>query len=152
MSNVEQLFTLRPATAADYAWLWELKRVTMRPYVEQTWGTWNDQAQEQFFRRSYSSETVQIILVDGRKAGLLHVEREPAEIFLANIQIHPTFQHAGIGTAAIRTVLQGAAALRMSVRLQVLKVNTDAQRLYARLGFAPASESATHVILRWRPA
>jgi ribosomal protein S18 acetylase RimI-like enzyme len=145
------LYTLRPATASDYRWLWELKRLTMRPYVEQTWGGWNDVAQEEFFRRNFSSETVQIIMVDGHNAGLLNVEREPAEIFLANLQVHPFFQNRGLGTAVIRTLLESAQTLNLPVRLQVLTVNVSALRLYSRLGFVRYKETATHLMMRWQP-
>lgn len=143
-------FTLRPATAGDYAWLWELKRLTMRPYVEQTWGGWDELAQEAFFRRSYRSDLVQIVLVEEQYAGLLHVEREPAELFLANIQIHPKFQNRGLGTAVIRTVLESSRALKLPVRLQVLQVNRAAQQLYLRLGFVTTSVTPTHVVMHWR--
>ena len=145
------LFTIRPASAADYTWLWDLKRLTMRPYVEETWGTWDDATQEAFFRKNFSSETVQIIMVDGQSAGLLNIEKEPAELFLANLQIHPTFQNRGLGTAVLHNVLETAQTLNLPVRLQVLRVNTAAFRLYARLGFSPYQETATHRMLRWRP-
>jgi ribosomal protein S18 acetylase RimI-like enzyme len=148
---LDLLYTLRPATAADYQWLWELKRHTMRPYVEQTWGTWDDATQEEFFRRNFSSETVQIITVEGLNAGLLNVERAAAEIFLANLQIHPSFQNRGLGTAVIRTLLDSAQALNLPVRLQVLRVNVAAFRLYSRLGFITYNENATHLMMRWQP-
>ncbi|MEO7599257.1 MAG: GNAT family N-acetyltransferase [Opitutus sp.] len=148
----EPLFTLRPATAADYRWLWELKRQTMRPYVEETWGGWDDAAQEAFFRRNFSSETVQIIQVDDRNAGLLNLEHEARELFLANLQIAPDWQYRGLGTAVIRTLLETARALQKPIRLQVLRVNTSALRLYARMGFATYQESPTHYLMRWRPA
>lgn len=144
-------FTLRPATAADYPWLWSLKRLTMRYYVEETWGSWDDAAQEAFFRRTYRSDTVQLVVVDGRNAGLLHLEREPAALFLANIQIHPDFQNRGLGTAVIRDVLASARTLGLPVRLQVLQVNTAARQLYQRLGFAISGETPTHVLMRWQP-
>ncbi|HWA85437.1 MAG TPA: N-acetyltransferase [Opitutus sp.] len=145
------LFTLRPATEADYDWLWHLKRETMRPYVVLTWGAWDDDAQEKFFRRSFSPETIQVVGVAGHDAGLLHVEHENDEIFLANIQIAPEFQNGGLGTAVIVALLEVARRLRRPVRLQVLKVNTAAQRLYTRLGFTSAGETATHRLMRWRP-
>ncbi len=141
-------FTLRPATAADYAWLWALKRDTMRPYVEQTWGSWDDAAQEDFFRRSFRPTIIQVIVADGHDAGLLHVERESRELFLANIQIAPAYQNLGLGSAVVRTVLESARALRLPVRLQVLRVNTAARRLYERLGFTLATETPTHFTLR----
>ena len=144
-------FTLRPASAADYEWLWELKRMTMQAHVEATWGSWDDAAQEAFFRRSFSPETVQLILVDAANAGLLHLERKPSELFLANIQIHPAFQNRGLGTAVIKTVMESARLLQLPVRLQVLTVNHAARELYLRLGFAVTSETNTHVIMRWHP-
>jgi ribosomal protein S18 acetylase RimI-like enzyme len=147
----EFIHTLRPAVAADYQWLWELKRLTMRPYVELTWGNWDDAIQEEFFRRNFSSETVQIILVDGLNAGLLNVEREPVEIFLANLQIHPEFQNRGLGSAVLHELLESASALQLPVRLQVLRVNLGAARLYARFGFTTFHETATHRLMRWQP-
>lgn len=145
-------FALRPATAADYPWLWELKRMTMRAYVEQTWGSWDDGAQEKFFRSNFSPALVQVVLVADQPAGLLHIERDASEIFLANIQIHPNFQNRGLGTAVIVSLLEGAQALRLPVRLQVLKVNRAAQRLYTRLGFLVSGETTSHRIMLWRPA
>jgi len=121
----------------------------MRPYVELTWGVWDDEAQEEFFRRNFSSETVQIIEVEGKDAGLLNVEREPAELFLANLQIHPSQQNRGIGTAVIEDVVASARSLGLSVRLQVLRTNHNALRLYRRLGFVGFKETPTHTIMRW---
>ena len=74
----------------------------MRPYVELTWGQWDDPLQEEFFRRNFSSETVQIISMEGQDAGLLNVEREADEIFLANLQILPCVSksRAGFGRFA----------------------------------------------------
>ncbi len=141
-------FTLRPATDADYAWLWNVKRETMRPYVEQTWGSWDEHAQERFFRQHFSPATIQVILVHGQPAGLLNVEREPAALFLANIQIHPDFQNRGLGAAVVHTVLETGRSLNLPVRLQVLKVNTRARDFYLRLGFRPNGENLTHFILQ----
>lgn len=145
-------FTLRAATPADYQWLWELKRLTMRTYVEQTWGSWDDNAQEDFFRANFSADTVQVVLVDGRNVALLEVAREPRELFLANIQVHPEFQQRGLGTAVVRTVLASGQALQLPVRLQVLRVNRRAQELYARLGFRAYAETPTHSLMRWQPS
>jgi ribosomal protein S18 acetylase RimI-like enzyme len=141
-------FTLRAVNQADYRWLWELKRLTMLPYVEQTWGGWDDIAQERFFRQNFTPTTIQIVVANGEDAGLLNVEREPHELFLANIQIHPAFQGNGLGSAVVRTVLESAAALQLSVRLQVLKVNTRARDLYLRLGFTIYQETLTHFLMR----
>lgn len=145
------LFTLRPATERDYAWLWEIKRTTMRPYVELTWGGWDEEAQERFFRQHFQPGAIEVIEVDGKKAGLLNLERERGEIFLANIQLHPEFQNQGLGRAVVSSVLESASSLRLPVRLQVLKVNTRARDFYARLGFQVYGENLTHLLMRATP-
>lgn len=144
-------FTLRPALEQDYAWLWMLKRLTMRPYVEQTWGGWDETAQEEYFRQNFVAANIRVIVVEGRDVGLLHVEREPEAIFLANIQLLPEFQNHGLGTAVVRGVLEDAQAAGLPVRLQVLKPNHAARRLYERLGFEVTEESGTHHQMRAAP-
>ena len=139
---------LRAVTAADYPWLWALKRETMRPYVEQTWGGWEEKVQEEFFRRNFVPANMRAIVIDGHDAGLLNVERGPSEVFLANIQIAPAYQNRGVGTAVVRGVMAEAHAAGLPVRLQVLKANRPARRLYERLGFLVTEQTGTHCHLR----
>jgi ribosomal protein S18 acetylase RimI-like enzyme len=142
-------FSLRPATDADYAWMWALKRATLRGYVEQTWGSWDDPAQERHFRAGFHPGMLSAIVAGGRDVGLLHVERGPTEIFLANIQIQPASQNLGLGSAVVRAVCAEAQVKKIPVRLQVIRVN-PARALYERLGFRVVKETATHTHLVWR--
>lgn len=144
-------FALRAVTEEDYAWLWALKRQTMQPYVEETWGGWDEAAQEGFFREHFVPANMRVITVGGRDAGLLHIEREATVMFLANIQILPEFQNRGLGTAVVRIVLDDARARGMPVRLQVLKTNPAARRLYERLGFQVTDLSGSHWQMRTNP-
>jgi len=137
-------YALRPVTEDDYAWLWELKQRTMRAYVEQTWGTWDDGVQDIFFRQGFFPEKLRIIVVGGRDAGLLEVDRPGHEIFLLRIEIAPEFQNRGLGSAVLGDLAAEARAARLPLRLQVLKVN-PARRLYSRLGLRAVGETATHV-------
>jgi ribosomal protein S18 acetylase RimI-like enzyme len=144
-------FTFRPAVEKDYPWLWALKRETMRPYVEQMWGGWDDFTQEEFFRRNFVPANVRVIVVDGGDVGLLQVEREPGVLFLANLQIAPKFQNRGLGTKIVRRVMEEARAAGLPVRLQVLKSNEPARRLYERLGFEVTEEGGMHDQMRIVP-
>lgn len=141
-------FTFRAASEADYPWLWSLKRLTMRPYVEQMWGSWDDESQEAFFRRNFVPANVRVIVAADRDVGLLHVEREPDALFLANVQILPEFQNRGLGSAVVRRVMDDAQAAGVPVRLQVLKSNRAARRLYERLGFEVTDEGGMHDQMR----
>lgn len=142
-------YTLRQATATDYDFLWRLHIAAMREYVAQTWG-WDEARQAAYFRAHFNPAGSQIIVLDGQDAGLLVVERRPAEIFLSAIEILPAWQGQGLGTMVLGDLLAEAAHKRLPVRLQVLKVN-PARHLYERLGFAVTGETATHDQLT-RPA
>jgi ribosomal protein S18 acetylase RimI-like enzyme len=143
-------YSLRPVSDADADWLWALKQATMQAYVEQTWGRWDETEQAERFRQSFLPEHVQIIVVEGREMGLLHVERSPEEIFLVNLQIAPEFQRRGLGTEVMHALMAEARNRGVPLRLQVLKVN-PARRLYERLGFTVTGETATHWLMCWAP-
>jgi ribosomal protein S18 acetylase RimI-like enzyme len=125
---------LRPASDADSEFCYRLHRATLRPYVEAIWG-WDESVQREFHVRGFDPAHTQIVTVDGRDAGVLIVDRRPAEIYLGRIAIDPAYQGLGIGSALIRDLLAEAAGRGVPLLLDVLVVNTRAQALYERLGF-----------------
>jgi ribosomal protein S18 acetylase RimI-like enzyme len=62
----------------------------------------------------------------------------------------PSHQGAGLGTLLLYSLLGEADAARAPIRLRVLRTN-PARRLYERLGFAVAGESATHFLMERTP-
>lgn len=144
-------FTLRPATRADADWLYVLRRATMQAYVEAAFGHWDEAAQRGRFHAGHELANMEIIEVGDRAIGLLHVERAPHEIFLANIHIEPRSQRRGLGTAVIHALLDEARRTRRPVRLQVLKTNPSARALYERLGFTFLEPGEAHDRLIWQP-
>jgi ribosomal protein S18 acetylase RimI-like enzyme len=78
---------------------------------------------------------------------VLDVSRPLGEIFLATIEIAPEWQRQGIGSAVIRNLQAEADSKGLPLRLQVLKANTSARRLYQRLGFQAAGETETHHLM-----
>lgn len=133
----------RSATNGDREWLWELKRATMREYVAAVFG-WEDEAQRRMFDEKFDPSRIHIIQVDGRDVGLLDFEERETDFFLGRIEILPTAQGRGIGSAVIQAVIDQATAKNKAVRLQVLRAN-PAIRLYERLGFRVEAETATHI-------
>ncbi len=138
---------LRPATEADKEFLRELHRTTLREYVDQVFG-WDDDEQRAFFDERWDPRPQQVIRVEGRDAGALHVEVRDDEVFLANIGLLPEYQSRGIGSRVIQSVLDDARARGLPVSLSVLRPN-PARRLYERLGFAVVEESPERFTLRW---
>ncbi|HEY8599699.1 MAG TPA: GNAT family N-acetyltransferase [Thermomicrobiales bacterium] len=138
-------FTLRPVTAEDYSFLYDLHVAAMKEYVAQTWG-WDEAVQQAMFRENFTPERSQIVMVDGRAVGVFAAERRPAEWFVWAIAIGPEMQGQGLGATLLRDLLATAARDALPTRLQVLRVNL-ARRLYERLGFAVVGETPTHYLM-----
>jgi ribosomal protein S18 acetylase RimI-like enzyme len=141
------MYELRPVTEDDREWLYQLNRSSMRDHVIQTWGSWDEASQREYFDGRFVPERRQIIRTDGADVGALIVERDPSRLRIGDIALLPAVQSRGIGTEVIRDLLDEAASLEIPVELQVLKVN-PARRLYERLGFAAFDETETHILMR----
>jgi len=141
-----RMYVLRPATDDDYEFVFALQERTMRVYVEETFGPWDDGWQRQFFAVNWRAGDSHIIEVDGEPAGRLQLEERDDTVYLANINILPEYQGRGIGAAVIGDVIRDAAP--RPVTLRVLKSNPEAQRLYERLGFRFTHEIETHRYFR----
>ena len=110
----------------------------MRPYVEKVY-PWNPE----LFRKGFRPEDYRVILDEGEVVGMTKVVPAENSIYLAEIQIRPSHQRRGIGTAIIQSVLRTAADSGLRVWLKVVRGN-PAMDLYARLGFSVFEETETH--------
>ena len=127
-------YTLRPATDADYDFLYQLHVATIRPSVEATWG-WDDAFQQELFRSRWNPAKTQVVMVAGKEVGTLRLVENQDEIFLALIEIHPDHQNRGLGSTIIQDIFTKAHHRSFPVLLHILKANQGARRLYERLGF-----------------
>jgi ribosomal protein S18 acetylase RimI-like enzyme len=144
-------YGLRPITINDFPWLWALKLSTMKAYVEQTWGRWDDREQKHYFYESIRATEARVITIPvSGNAGLLDLRRRGSELFLQRIEIKAEFQRLGIGTAILRDIQAESRSVKKPVRLQVLRVN-PARQLYLRLGFVEEGETETHALMSWYP-
>jgi GNAT superfamily N-acetyltransferase len=144
-------YQLRPARREDADFLWSLRRDVMRTVVEKTWGAWDDVQQRKFFDRGFNPGECSIIVVDGRDSGRIDLSSSRNDIFVGIVEILPALQRQGIGSAVMRGLMDEARKAQLPVRLQVLKANPDAKRLYLRLGFKEAGETKTHDLLLYSP-
>jgi ribosomal protein S18 acetylase RimI-like enzyme len=140
---------LRPATIADDDFLYELHRRTLGDVIEATWGPWDDDVQRQFHQAWFKPETVEIVLVDGQRAGM--IQAAPADgttFYVSRIEIAPEVQDRGVGTALLRLLVDRAKEAGSSaVELHVLELNR-ARGLYERLGFEVVGEEPPKIRMR----
>jgi ribosomal protein S18 acetylase RimI-like enzyme len=144
-------WSLRPAHEGDREFAWELRRTTMRGYVEQIWGAWDDAAQQARFELAFDGNRPSIIEIEGRSVGVILVAKRETEVFVSNIEVAPEFQGQGIGTGVLQAVFAEAASENLPVRLRVLRSNPRARSLYERLGFELEGQTETHFLLVRRP-
>jgi tryptophan synthase alpha chain len=128
-------YTVRKAAGeSDSLFLYELKKLVLRVYVEQIWG-WDEAVQLQYHAANYHPEQTHIIEIAGERVGTVEITEREKEIFICSLYLLPAYQGKSIGSGIIRSCLQQAAAQGKQVTLEVLRSNTGARKLYERLGF-----------------
>jgi GNAT superfamily N-acetyltransferase/uncharacterized damage-inducible protein DinB len=143
--------TLRPATAADAEYLYEITKSTMAGYVEATWGRWDVDAARDRIGQALAENSVVLIYLADVRVGLLRVNEQPEQIVLEQLFIAPAFQRRGIGTQLVEDLILRARTLAKPLRLRVLAVN-PAKRLYERLGFAVVETTPERYVMEHVPA
>ena len=128
------MLSKRPATVADYDFLYGLHKAAMKTAVSQTWG-WDEAWQQNYFRGKFDPAKRVILLWDGQEIGTMSLEASAEELYLAYIAIAPRFQGRGWGTAVIQELIQQAQQQNKPLTLHVLQKNPRAKKLYERLGF-----------------
>ena len=156
-------WSLRPAAYDDG---WTLAAIVAEAARDQ--GSWPDMtpAEETEWHEGFAlwsresvdgPGTLHVVELDGVPVGRLRTERDHVvidglgrrRITLCGIQLRPAVQGRGIGTAIIRDLQAEAATSQGVVDLGVEHANTDARRLYERLGFVPFASDEQELHLRW---
>ena len=108
------------------------------------------EARQRLHGNDYQNATDELVLLDGKPAGHLSIERREDEIRCVDIALLPEKRRAGIGTLLIRGLQDEARGANKPLRLQVIRFNR-AVTLLERLGFARTSETGTHFQMEWVP-
>jgi GNAT superfamily N-acetyltransferase len=147
---------LREATPEDEPFLLEVYASTR---LEELAGVgWDDHQKKAFIKmqflareRCYPRADNRIILLNGRPAGRMLVDRGDEEILLRDIALLTEFRNAGIGSRLIQDLMKEATAAGKSIGLHVV-ATSPAARLYERLGFRPCGdETAAYLEMKWVP-
>jgi len=151
--------TFRPVTDADKDFLLELYQSSRGDDLREL--GWDEdriseflslqhEAQQVFYQTDYQQALDEIVLIEGRTAGRLIVERREHEIRCLEIALLPAHRGAGVGTLLIQRLQEEARPDNKPLRLQIIRFNR-AVTLLERLGFVRTSETGTHFQMEWRP-
>jgi ribosomal protein S18 acetylase RimI-like enzyme len=107
-------------------------------------------AQCQTYRALYPSAERWVVLVAGRPAGSVLLDRGAEEIRIVDIALLPEQRDAGVGGRVLQAIQSEARAASRSVALRVVQ-GSRALALYERLGFAVTAREPPYLALRWTP-
>src|SRR5262245_2875244 len=142
---------LRQATVADAKFLWDVFRISMKDYITQTRGEWNEQRAESQFRHQLDLPAAQVIQSKNLEVGFIMAPIKDSAREIHTICVVPEHQNRGIGTEVIRLIIAEAETQKMPLYLSVLRVN-PARRLYERLGFEVIEETKHHFRMKFHGA
>ena len=138
-------YHLREAKPDDRAFAETLHEHCYKDVVIRQFGVWDVVFQKQSFEHKWHPEHFQIILSTGVAVGILSVEPKPDHLFLSEIQIDPSAQNQGIGSAILAGLFERARSLRVPIRLRVLRCSR-AVGFYKRIGFRSYGQTDTHLL------
>jgi ribosomal protein S18 acetylase RimI-like enzyme len=151
--------TLRPATGEDREFLYEVYCSTRHSEVAQF--GWDEVQIAAFLRmqfdmreRAYKMQSPTakygIVMFGTEQAGSMITEITNKKIGLIDIVVLPQYKRNGIATNLIKQLQNEAAASDKAVMLHVDKLNSNAFKLYERLGFLISGENELMYEMEWR--
>ena len=152
--------TLRPVADGDRAFLVALYASTREQELAQQ--PWTDEqraafiehqfaAQDTHYRAHYDGATLDVIEIDGRRAGRLYVHRGPSDVRVMDIALMPAFRGRGIGGRLLEGLREEARASGRKLSIHVEEAN-PARRLYERVGLRVVSAPhPPYLLMEWSP-
>lgn len=155
------MFSMRSIRPEDEGFLLKLYGSTRQEEIS-TWG-WDQSQQDGFIRMQFTAQRRwyqaaypdaehRLIFGEDEPIGRILVFREKARIELIDISLLPEYRNRGIGTALLLELIEESRKFDVPLRLQVLRANHGAIRLYRRLGFATVGEDEVYYRMERGPA
>lgn len=135
---------MRNAQNSDLEITYLIKSKSIKPYVDKIWG-WNESYQREIHKDNFAAFDTQIIKYKEQEIGYIAIKETGKEIYIENLLIVEEFQNLGIGKEIMEKVIEKASSEKKLMRLQVFKINSNAQRFYQKLGFENALEKEYHI-------
>lgn len=135
---------MRNAQNSDLEITYLIKSKSIKPYVNKIWG-WSESYQREIHKDNFTALDTQIIKYKEQEIGYIAITETDKEIYIENLLIVEEFQNLGIGKEIMEKVIEKASSEKKLIRLQVFKINSNAQRFYQKLGFENALEKEYHI-------
>ena len=141
-------YNMRPYIDNEYhdykEFVYKTKKDAYKKYVEECWGSWNEEDQRKYFESFINSvyNDAWIIQLNGKDIGFYNgATLEDGSYEIGNICIIPEYQGKGIGTQVLKDIME--LHKEQDLHIQYFKQNPVGS-LYKRLGFEPNGETEFH--------
>lgn len=139
-------YDLRQATMEDKEFVYSLKKLVLKDYIDEIWG-WDEDYQRKDFEVYYNPVNNKIITWNNSGIGILETTEDSDEIHIIEIAILQEYQGTGIGTNVLKQIIDNSKARDKRVKIVCFRINVEAKKLYLKLGFKVVEETKTHYIL-----
>ena len=109
------------------------------------------EAQHRWYREQMPDASFDVVLVEGKAAGRLYVDRREDEIRIVDIALLPEHRNRGIGSLLLGQLVAEADQERKPLTIHVERGNR-ARLLYERLGFREIEDKGVYLLLERPPA
>lgn len=141
-------YNMRPYIDNKYhdfkEFVYQTKRAAYKKYVEECWGSWNEEEQRNYFENFINTayNDAWIIQLNGKNIGFYNgTTLDDGSYEIGNICIIPEYQGRGIGTKVLKDIIE--LHKDQDLHIQFFKSN-PVESLYRRLGFIPNGETKFH--------
>lgn len=136
---------LRKCNYNDLEFILELKRLTMKWYIEKIYG-WDENIQRKKTQEELNNniEDMRIIMCEGKDIGVTTFNNFEDCYQVGLIIVHPSYQNKGIATKIINEYIKIAKENNKKIVIKTYKEN-PARILYQRLGFEICKTDDTHI-------
>jgi ribosomal protein S18 acetylase RimI-like enzyme len=141
--------TTRPAVDADRPFVIGVFLRSMRESIAASRGAWDEVRERDTFEGQLDLQRTTIIERGATAVGFVMLGDLVGALQIHTIAIAPEHQNGGIGSDVLTDLVQIGRQTGREVILSVLKSNSRAEALYARLGFVVVEESPTHRHMRF---
>jgi len=137
------IFSLRPATRSDSAFVESLETICMTGYAQAIWENWSPSVA----RYGFDPSRHRVVAVDGRDCGVVDLWPQNDHWLLDKLYLLPEFQGKGIGAQLLALIVDEARSAGMPLRLNVLTSNPRALSFYQREGFREVARTPERITL-----
>lgn len=126
---------LRPSTAADAAFIYDLCELTMKRHAEAVGRKWSVAKMRDKCAHDAVDAGTRIIQLDGQDVGAFLFFRREQDFWLDGLYLLPQAQGLGIGSRLVGSAKAQASEAGLGIGLVVMKAN-PARAFWERHGFA----------------